>query len=68
MGKKREKANKNIEELIEELIEARREALGDGNFPHCGFCPTNNSDDCYKCKNRYYENMRNELLKEYIVE
>lgn len=67
MGKKRDKANENIEILIDELIEARKEALGDGNCPHCGFCPTDNSDDCYECKKRYYENMRDELLKEYIV-
>ena len=34
MGKKRDKANENIEILIGELIDARKEALGSGNCPY----------------------------------
>lgn len=66
MGKKRDKANENIKTLIDELIDARK-ALGDGDCPHYGFCPPDNAEDCYECKKRYYENMRDELLAENIV-
>ena len=49
MGKKRDKANENIEILIGELIDARKEALGSGNCPYYN---TNrpceeNGNDCY---------------------
>lgn len=67
MGKKRDKANKNIEILIDELIDVRKEALGDGNCPFQGCCPIDNSYGCNECKKRYYENMRCKLLNEYIV-
>ena len=66
MGKKRDKANANIETLIDELIDTWK-LLGDGNCPHCGFCPPDNLEDCYECKKRYYENMRDRLLDKYIV-
>lgn len=69
MGKKRDKANENIEILIEELIEARKEALGTGNSP---FYNTSrpceeNKNDCFDCKDNYFIKMREELLEEYIV-
>lgn len=66
MGKKRDAANENIKTLIDELIEARKEALGAGNCPHYGVCPTD-AENCDACKTQYYTNMRDELLAEYIV-
>lgn len=69
MGKKRDKANENIETLIEELVDARKEALGHGNCPYyTGQRPCEDNDNnCDLCKNNYYEEMRYELLKKYIV-
>lgn len=69
MGKKRDKANKNIEILIGELIDARKEALGSGSCPYYNFnrpCEEN-GDDCYECKENYFVKMKEGLLKEYIV-
>lgn len=71
MGKKRDKANENIGELIEMLISAKKSALGSGNCPHAFYGQRDNKsdscDDCYGCKEQYFEDMREQLLKEYIV-
>ena len=70
MGKKRDKANENIEILIGELIDARRKALGSGNCPYYARqqrpCE-NNDNNCDLCKDNYYEQMQTELMEEYIV-
>ena len=68
MGKKRDKANENIEILIGELIDARKEALGSGNCPYYNNRPCEeNGNDCYVCKDNYFGKMEEELLEEYIV-
>ena len=69
MGKKRDKANENIEVLITELIDARKSVLGRGNCPYYGNnrpCEEN-GNDCYECKDKYFGKMEEELLEEYIV-
>lgn len=70
--KKVDKANENIEALIDKLIDARHEAMGPGRCPYCGIGKTPDNpigcgDDCQECRMRYFEKMRNELLEDYIV-
>lgn len=70
MGKKRDKANENIEILVESLIDARKDALGNAYCPYCGNGnPENDCENisCSDCKEKYFENMRERLLDEYIV-
>lgn len=69
MGKKRDKANENIEILIDELIDARKEALGASNCPFYNTTKPckENENDCFGCKDDYFEKMREELLEKYIV-
>lgn len=70
MGKKRDKANENIVSLIDELIDARKESLGRAYCPYGGSGnPEKDCEhiSCEDCKEKYFENMREQLLKEYIV-
>lgn len=70
MGKKRDRANKNIENLILELIGAMKEALGDAYCPYGGDGnPQNDCEhiSCSDCKEKYFDEMRERLLEEYIV-
>lgn len=69
MGKKRDKANENIVSLIDELIDTRKEALGN----YCPYGGSGNPENdcehinCSDCKEKYFENMRVRVLEEYIV-
>lgn len=70
MGKKRDKANENIVSLIDELIDARKETLGNAYCPYGGSGnPENNCEhiSCNDCKGKYFDDMRERLLEEYIV-
>ena len=69
MGKKRDKANENIEILIDELITEKMSNLGNS-------CPYWRNDvrpcekydnDCSWCKAQWGEDKRERLLDEYIV-
>ena len=70
MGKRLDKANENITILVEELIDARRSALGSGN---CIYWNENNRPcdkwdrNCECCKEAYWDTKREELLNKYIV-
>lgn len=61
--------DERIECLIDELIDARREALGEGNCPYYGenLPCEENKNNCYECKDKYFEEMRTELMEEYKV-
>jgi hypothetical protein len=69
MEEKLKQANENIEILITEIIKFRREK----NSMYCvhprekydieNFC----DDKCEECKNEFYSNMKEYLLKEYQV-
>ena len=65
MGKKRDLANKHIEELIDELVDTR-ESMGRG---YC--CYVSEHDmcihDCETCKYEYYLDMKENLRKKYLV-
>ena len=69
MGKKRDKANENIEILIDELITEKISNLGNS----CLYCmndvrPCEKYDnDCSWCKTQWGEDKRERLLDEYIV-
>lgn len=62
-------ANNRIEHLIDELIDARKEAIGSGNCPYysekrpCG----KYGDNCTDCKEKTYENAKEEMMAEYII-
>lgn len=69
MGKKIDKANENIISLIDEVIGARKGALGN----RCPYGENGNPENdcehisCEECVEKCFENMRERLLKEYIV-
>lgn len=62
-------ANDRIETLIDELLDARKEALGSGNCPYYGekFPCGKYGDNCAECKEKTYENEKEELMTEYII-
>lgn len=67
--KNNDEMDDRIECLIDELVDARREALGEGNCPYYGehlLCEENNNN-CDECKDNYFEKMRTELMEEYEV-
>lgn len=67
--KNNDEMDDRIECLINELIDARREALGKGNCPYYGEhrpCEENNNN-CDECKENYFEKMRTELMEEYKI-
>ena len=69
MGKKRDKANENIEILINELITEKISNLGN-NCPYWrnDVRPCEKYDnDCSWCKTQWGEDKREQLLEEYIV-
>ena len=69
MGKKRDKANENIEILIDELITEKISNLGN-NCPYWRnyVRPCEKYDnDCSWCKAQWGEDKRERLLDEYIV-
>lgn len=69
MEKKIDKANKNIASLIDELIGARKGTLGN----RCPYGENGNPENdcerisCEECVEKYFENMKERLLEEYIV-
>ena len=72
MEKRCDLANNNIMVLIDELIDARKEALGDGNCPYYSCedgkpCRNKESVECFGCIEDYFEEMRQELLDKYLV-
>lgn len=77
MGKKRDKANKNIERLIDELVSYEESYVGQSNCPYLfGLFgaknlekPTNCSNiGCESCKEDFFIRVNEELRKKYIVE
>lgn len=71
MGKKRDKANENIEILIDELVSERVSNLG-SDCPYYSAeikpCKCKKYDnDCNWCKEQWGEDIRERLLKQYIV-
>ena len=69
VGKKRDKANENIEILIDELITEKISNLGN-NCPYWrnDVRPCEKYDnDCSWCKAQWGEDKRERLLDEYIV-
>lgn len=70
MGKKRDKANENIELLIDELMDTKFSALG-CNCPYSyeKVRPYSNYDnDCEWCKEDWKAKETERLLVKYIVE
>ena len=69
MGKKRDKANENIEILIDELITEKISNLGNScPYWRNGVRPCEKYDnDCSLCKTQWGEDKRERLLDEYIV-
>lgn len=66
MGKKRDEANKNIEWLVEMLVRAEREALGNEKCPYDS-CKMGDEKNCDKCKEEYFRNLQNAYLVSCIV-
>lgn len=65
----RKKANEAIAELIEDLIDTRKEVVGSGNCPkfYCGQSCNSENQECEDCKEQFYNEMRDELLKQYSI-
>ena len=61
-----DKANENIEKLVERLIDSKRSIIGD-RCPH-SICAEKRDTSCDECRETYFENMRERLLKEYLIE
>jgi len=67
LEEKLDKANSNIETLIENLISYIESNAGYGN------CPQNENvifaciNDCEKCQHDYYENLSTKMKQEFIV-
>lgn len=63
------KANKNIETLVCELVDYRKEALGSGNCPYYGEnrpCEEY-GNDCGFCKKTTFEKEKEEMIDKYTV-
>ena len=69
MGKKRDKANENIEILIDELITEKISNLGNScSYWRNDVRPCEKYDnDCLWCKTQWGEDKKERLLEEYIV-
>lgn len=63
-------ANERIETLIDELIDTKREVVGRGNCPYYDNekrpC-SEYGDNCTDCKEKTYENAKQELMEEYVI-
>lgn len=63
------KANERIELLIEELVDARKQALGNGSCPYYS-CKRRCSEEdisCEECTVQYFDEMKDELLKDNLL-
>lgn len=63
------KANERIELLVEGVVDARKQALGNGNCPYYS-CKRRCSEDdisCEECTVQYFDEMRDELLKDNLL-
>lgn len=67
MGKKRDEANKNIEWLVEMLVQAKKESMGDEKCPYGDVCKIGDEKNCDKCKKEYFRNLENMYLVSCIV-
>lgn len=70
MGKKRDKANYNIEILVDVIIRERIANVGVGNCcrrEDREYCCEKYQRDCSWCTDEWGEDMRENLLKKYIV-
>ncbi len=65
---KLEKANLNIEILIDELLHKEKEYLSEGYCPPGGR-KSNYCEDgsCFKCKNEYLQDKKKIMLEKYLV-
>lgn len=63
------KANERIELLIEELVDARKQALGNGICPYYSRKRGCSEDDisCEECTVQYFDEMKDELLKDNLL-
>ena len=74
MGKKRDLANKHIEELIDELVAYEENYVGDSNCPYRfnlvgadGIEKPKSCEDCISCKEDFFLQVNNNLRKKFIV-
>jgi hypothetical protein len=75
MGKKRDIANKHIEQLIDELVAYEKSYVGRSNCPYIFTLfgaeeieKPKSCDDCETCKEDFYLQVNNNLRKLFIVE
>lgn len=63
------KANERIELLIEELVDARKLALGNGSCPYysCKRRCSENDISCEECTVQYFDEMKDELLRDNLL-
>lgn len=63
------KANERIELLVEGVVDARKQALGNGNCPYysCKRRCSENDISCEECTVQYFDEMRDELLKDNLL-
>ena len=66
MKEKLEKANENIEELIDKII-ARDKELNERYCCNPRQQAEKECDDCNKCKRKYYENVKDEMKEKYLI-
>lgn len=74
MGKKREQANKNIEWLIDNLVDYMEGYVTKSNCPYKfhlmgteNITPPTTCNDCESCKEDFYIRVKNNLREKYIV-
>lgn len=74
MGKKRDQANKNIEWLIDNLVDYMEGYVGNSNCPYkYNLMGARNIKypttciDCESCKEYFYTSVKNNLRERYIV-
>ena len=68
MGKKRDLANEHIVELIDKIIDYESTLIRN-SCPKFD-CPINDNKNkipCEECKENYLEELREEMLKKYVV-
>ena len=63
------KANERIELLIEDLVDARKHALGNGSCPYysCKRRCSENDISCEECTVQYFDEMKDELLRDNLL-